>query len=163
MLRSSSHTSAMTCSSSSRPCWILEFFLNGNAFCRFCTFYLINPWSMNWAQFKDPLCYLCLHSAVVSSLFLMQEVVGSRLILFAKIFYKFCRFYRINLGTTWLFPLRPAWYFIPVMEWFAFSKGNNVYFLLLLQKRWFRTSTAAALCSLKLLKVHFLWFSMCLT
>ena len=41
---------------------------------------------MNWDQFKDSLCHLCLHGAVVSSLSLMQEVVGSRLTLFEKIF-----------------------------------------------------------------------------
>ena len=34
---------------------------------------------MNSSQFKDPLCYLCLHDTVVSSLSLMQEVVGLRL------------------------------------------------------------------------------------
>ena len=33
---------------------------------------------MNLGQFKDPLCYLCFHGAVVSSLSPMQEVVGSR-------------------------------------------------------------------------------------
>ena len=33
---------------------------------------------MNKGQFKDPLCYLCLLGAVVPSLSLMQEVVGSR-------------------------------------------------------------------------------------
>ena len=53
---------------------------------------------MNWGQFKDLICYLCLHGTVVSSLSLIQEVMGSRLSLFAKLFYKFCRFYRIHLG-----------------------------------------------------------------
>ena len=38
---------------------------------------LTNHWSRNWGQFKDPLCYLCLRSAVVSPLSLTQEVVGS--------------------------------------------------------------------------------------
>ena len=32
---------------------------------------------MNWAQFKDPLCYLCLADAVVASWSLTQEVAGS--------------------------------------------------------------------------------------
>ena len=34
---------------------------------------LINYWSMNWAQFKDSLCYLCLSGAVVASWSLSQE------------------------------------------------------------------------------------------
>ena len=34
---------------------------------------------MNVDQFKDPLCYLCLCSTVVSSLLLLQEVEGLRL------------------------------------------------------------------------------------
>ena len=40
-------------------------------------------------EFKDSLCHLCFHGAVVSSLSLMQEVVGSIFTLFIKIFYKF--------------------------------------------------------------------------
>ena len=48
---------------------------------------------MNWGQFKDPLCYLCLHGAVLSSLPLVQEAKGSRLTFFTKkIVYKYCRF-----------------------------------------------------------------------
>ena len=31
---------------------------------------------MNWAQFRDPLCYLCLPCTVVASWFLIQEVAG---------------------------------------------------------------------------------------
>ena len=31
---------------------------------------------MNWAQFKDPLCYLCLLGTVVASWTLTQEVAG---------------------------------------------------------------------------------------
>ena len=59
---------------------------------------LTNHWSMNRSQFKNTLCHLCVHGAVVSSLSLMQEVVGSRLrTLFLKISYKFRRFYRIHL------------------------------------------------------------------
>ena len=38
---------------------------------------LINHLSMNWAQFKDPLCYLCLSGTVVVSWSLTQEVAGS--------------------------------------------------------------------------------------
>ena len=58
---------------------------------------------MNWDQFKDPLCYMCLHGAVVSSLSLMQEVVGSALTLITKMFYKCCwfrRFYTIHFEKT---------------------------------------------------------------
>ena len=32
---------------------------------------------MNWTEFKDPLCYLCLTDAVVTSFSLSQEVTGS--------------------------------------------------------------------------------------
>ena len=32
---------------------------------------------MNWVQYKDLLCYLCLCSLVVSSLSLTQEILGS--------------------------------------------------------------------------------------
>ena len=38
---------------------------------------LINHWSMNWIQFRDPLCYLCFAGAVVASWSLTQEVAGS--------------------------------------------------------------------------------------
>ena len=34
---------------------------------------------MNWAQFKDPFCYLCLAGAVVASWSLTQEVAGSNI------------------------------------------------------------------------------------
>ena len=37
---------------------------------------LINHWSMNWDQFKDLVCYLCLTGAVVTSWPLTQEAVG---------------------------------------------------------------------------------------
>ena len=32
---------------------------------------------MNWVQFKDPLCYLCLAGAVVASWSLTQEIADS--------------------------------------------------------------------------------------
>ena len=38
---------------------------------------LINHWSINWAEFKDPHCYLCLHGTVVACWFITQEVWGS--------------------------------------------------------------------------------------
>ena len=50
-------------------------------------------------QLKDPLCYLCLPGPVVSSWFLTQEVAGWNTLV-AKIFDRFCRFYRIQLGKT---------------------------------------------------------------
>ena len=40
---------------------------------------------MNWAQFKDPHCYLCLHGAVLACWFITQEVGGSNTPFFAKI------------------------------------------------------------------------------
>ena len=38
---------------------------------------LINHWSMNWVQFKDPLSHMCLAGTVVSSWSLTQEMTGS--------------------------------------------------------------------------------------
>ena len=38
----------------------------------------INQWRMNWNQFIDPLCYLCLAGAVIASWSLIQEVAGSK-------------------------------------------------------------------------------------
>ena len=35
---------------------------------------LRNHWNMNWVQFKDPLCYLCLCDAVISSLCLTRDI-----------------------------------------------------------------------------------------
>ena len=40
---------------------------------------------MNWGKFDDPLCYLCFHGAGVSSLPLMQEVGGQRLIFYKNV------------------------------------------------------------------------------
>ena len=51
---------------------------------------------MNQGQIKDPLCFLCLCGAVVSSLSLIQEAVGlSTVILFIleKKFTEFAEFY----------------------------------------------------------------------
>ena len=46
---------------------------------------------MNWAQFKDPHCYLCLHGTMVAFWFITQEV-GARISLFLQIdFYIFER------------------------------------------------------------------------
>ena len=38
---------------------------------------LMNHWSMNWAQFKDPISHMCLAGAVVASWSLTQELAGS--------------------------------------------------------------------------------------
>ena len=63
---------------------------------------LINHWSVIWAQFKDPHCYLCLPGSVVACWFITQAV-GVRIHFFCKNnFYRFCRFFRIHLGKTWL-------------------------------------------------------------
>ena len=37
---------------------------------------LINHWSMNWAQFKDPVSHVCLSGTVVACWFVAQKVVG---------------------------------------------------------------------------------------
>ena len=37
---------------------------------------LINHWSMNWAQFKDPVSHMCLAGTVAASWSLTQEVAG---------------------------------------------------------------------------------------
>ena len=36
---------------------------------------------MNWTQFKDPVCHMCLTGAMVVSWSLTQEVVGASLLL----------------------------------------------------------------------------------
>ena len=38
---------------------------------------LINHWSMNWTQFKNPVSHMCLVGTVAASWFLAQEVAGS--------------------------------------------------------------------------------------
>ena len=38
---------------------------------------LRNRWSINWVQYKDLLCYLCLCGLVVSPLSLTQDILGS--------------------------------------------------------------------------------------
>ena len=53
---------------------------------------LINHLSINWGQFKYPLCKLCLYGAVVSSLSLMQEFVGSRINFYKNCVYEFTEF-----------------------------------------------------------------------
>ena len=37
---------------------------------------LINHWSMNWAEFKNHVSYVCLDGLVVASCSLTQEVAG---------------------------------------------------------------------------------------
>ena len=57
----------------------MEFFLNGagHSLNSVNSGNLINHWSMNWAQFKDPVSHMCLSSAVVASRSPTQEVAGS--------------------------------------------------------------------------------------
>ena len=59
---------------------------------------LTNHWSINWVQFKNPHCYLCLHGPVVVCWFITQEVRGSNTPFFANIISRFCWFFRIHLG-----------------------------------------------------------------
>ena len=59
----------------------LEFFLNGtglsfNSVISGNSGNLINHWSMNWTQFKDPATHTCLAGAMVASWSLTQEVAG---------------------------------------------------------------------------------------
>ena len=60
-------------------CLLLEFFLNGAELSvnSANTGNLINHWSMNWTQFKDPVSSMCLAGTVVGSWSLTQEVAGS--------------------------------------------------------------------------------------
>ena len=64
----------------------MEFFLNGtelslNSVISVNSGNLINHWSMNRAQFKDPVSPMCLAGAVVASWSLTQEVAGSSLLM----------------------------------------------------------------------------------
>ena len=70
----------------------VEWFLNSDN--------LTNHWSMNWSQFEDPLCDLCLHRAVVSSLYFVQEIVGSRLTFYKNVVNEFTEFSEIHFGKT---------------------------------------------------------------
>ena len=53
-----------------------------------------------WVQFKDSLCCQCLPGTVVACWFPTQEIAGSNTPFLQKVFYKFCRFFRIHLGKT---------------------------------------------------------------
>ena len=57
----------------------LEFFLNGveSSLNSVNSGNLINHWSMNWAQSKDPVSHMCLADAVVASWSLTKESAGS--------------------------------------------------------------------------------------
>ena len=60
----------------------LKFFLNGvelslNSVNLVNSGNLINHWSMNLVQFKDPVSHMCLAGTVVASWYLTQEVAGS--------------------------------------------------------------------------------------
>ena len=85
-----------TCKYNTEP---IEFSLNRTGF-QVNSGKLRNHWSMNWAQFKDPHCYLCLHGTLEAFWFITQEVGGSNTPFCNNNFYRFCRFFRINLGKT---------------------------------------------------------------
>ena len=55
---------------------IIGFFLNG-AECSLNSVHLINHWSMNSVQLKDPISHICLVGAVVASWSRTQEMAGS--------------------------------------------------------------------------------------
>ena len=64
----------------------MEFFLNGeelslNSVISANSGNLVNHWSMNWAQFKDPVSHMCLAGAVIASWSFRQEVAGSSLLM----------------------------------------------------------------------------------
>ena len=66
---------------SKRAAWcfgLLEFFLNGAELSlnSVNSEKLINHWSMNWAQFKDPISHMCLAGTVVACWSLTQEMPG---------------------------------------------------------------------------------------
>ena len=61
----------------------VEFFLNGEEFSSNSvnsanSGNLINHWSMNWAQFKDPMSHMCLAGTMVAFWSFTQEVIGSK-------------------------------------------------------------------------------------
>ena len=60
---------------------------------------LINHWSMNWAQFKDPVSHTCLASAVVASWSQTQEMCISYFLFHCRIRVG------VHLGTS-----TPAWF-----------------------------------------------------
>ena len=96
---------------------VLEFFLYGaepslNSANSASSENLRNHWIMNWVQFRVTLCYLCLCGTVVSSLFLLHEIVGS----YTEILFDF---YRRNpkdegggQGTNFSLSVHTQWYSI---------------------------------------------------
>ena len=72
-------TESSTVSLQSPSCEPLEIFLNGAEFSLNSanSGNLRNHWSMNWAQFKDPVSHMCLAGTVVAAWSLTQEVAGS--------------------------------------------------------------------------------------
>ena len=98
---------------------------------------LMNHWRMNWAQFMDPNCYICLLGAVLACWFNTQAVGGSNKPFCKNNFYKFCRFFRINLRKTRL----ALWILVYTDDWAAESaiKASNDQKLSQL-KQWSATS-----------------------
>ena len=64
----------------------MEYFLNGaerslNSVNSANSENLINHWSMNWTQFKDPVSHICLADTVAASWSLIQDVAGWQIFL----------------------------------------------------------------------------------
>ena len=68
-------------------------------------------WSMNWVQYKDLLCYLCLCGLVVSSLSLTQEILGSNPTLLI--------FYLLKFFCHW----------IQRIQWKTFRENSIIHFI----------------------------------
>ena len=73
---------------------------------------LRNHWSMNWVQYKDLLCYLCLCGLVVSSLSLTWEILGSNptMLIFCFIYFSCDWIQRIQWKHLEKTPLSPNIY-----------------------------------------------------
>ena len=71
------------CTSGSNYWWSIEFFLNEGELSlnSLNSRNLINYWSMNWSQFKDPISHICIAGTVVASWSLTQEVAGWALLM----------------------------------------------------------------------------------
>ena len=80
----------------------MEFFLNGAELSLnpVNSGNLINHWSMNWPQFKDPVSHMCLAGTVVASWSLAQQEAGSSpFIVMTNIFANSVKTYRKNSNT----------------------------------------------------------------
>ena len=80
----------------------LEVFLNGAELC-LNTGNLLTHWSVNWAQFQDPVSHMCLAGTVVASWFVTQEVAGSSHFNNKYFCHWICRIQWKHLGIVWIF------------------------------------------------------------